>query len=273
VTHFAHGRAERVTPLNAGDWFRSRILADGTVYLRWAGLFEFLISANGRLIWYRRLGRATPEAFRVYLLGQVLSFSLLAFGVEPLHGTVVVVDGEAVAFLGDCGHGKSTLGAALLARGFPILTDDLVVVSQTDAGFAVQAGIPRIKLFPQVSREVLGTPCVGERMNPDTEKIVLPLRGPRAYRRPAPLRALYVLSDPALPGNRIEITPLSGAEAMLETVRNTFNTNVTDSARLARQFRFARDLVGTVPVKRLRYPRSLAALPDVCSALLADLGR
>ena len=58
----------------------------------------------------------------------MLSFSLLSLGYEPLHATAVVVDGEAVAFLGDCGYGKSTLGAAFLARGFPLLTDDVLAL-------------------------------------------------------------------------------------------------------------------------------------------------
>lgn len=100
-------------------WFYCRRLPSGSTYLRWTGLFEFLVSADGRDIQFHRLPRATPESLSAYLLGQVLSFSLLAFGEEPLHGTVVVVDGEAIGFLGDCGYGKSTLGAAFLRLGFP----------------------------------------------------------------------------------------------------------------------------------------------------------
>jgi hypothetical protein len=86
--------------------------------------FEFLVSPDARRIEYRTLGRVSSESLATYLLGQVLSFALLSRGYEPLHATAVVIDGQAIAFLGDCGHGKSTLGAGLIARGFGLLTDD-----------------------------------------------------------------------------------------------------------------------------------------------------
>ncbi|PYT92309.1 MAG: hypothetical protein DMG36_15620 [Acidobacteria bacterium] len=83
------------------DWFHYAPLEDGSDYLRWTGLFEFLISADGRRIAARTLTDISQEAFQTYLLGQVLSFALLKQGIESLHSTVVAVDGGAVAILGD----------------------------------------------------------------------------------------------------------------------------------------------------------------------------
>ena len=255
------------------DWFSCRRLQSGGTHLRWSGLFDFLVSADGHDIRYRAHRRATAESLSAYLLGQVLSFSLLAFGVEPLHGTVVVVDGEAVGFLGDCGHGKSTLGAAFLRLGHPILTDDLMVLARTGAGYAVHPGIPRLKLFPSVARRVLGVEPAATRLNDGTSKRILPLADGQAFRGPAPLRALYALSEPGRgrTAGRIEIAPLSAGAACLELIRNTFNTIVLDRARLARQFAFASRVAAAVPVRRLTYPRSLPRLPEVCEAVLADL--
>jgi hypothetical protein len=165
ATRFERARAEHAPEHDAHAWFRFHRLADGSAYLAWTGLFEFLISPDGREILYHQHKTAAPESFGVYLLGQVLSFSLLSLGTEPLHGTTVVVGGGAVALLGDCGYGKSTLGAALLARGFPILTDDLVALEKSDIGWMVQPGIPRIKLFPAVARRLLGSDQGGTPMN------------------------------------------------------------------------------------------------------------
>ena len=252
------------------QWFRYRRLRDGAAYLRWEGLFEFLVSANGRHIEYRSLARTAHETFATYLLGQVLSFSLLAFGDEPLHGTAVVVKGKAVAFLGDCGYGKSTLGAAFLRRGHSLLTDDLLALKPDGAGYAAHPGIPRIKLFPGVSRRVLrvgdGTP-----VNPGTSKLILPLGSDQACPNQVPLAALYVLAAPARRLGRVRIKALSPATALVELVRNTFNTVIIDRARLASQFKFVSRLVAGVPVKRLSYPRRLSELPAVCDAVLADL--
>jgi hypothetical protein len=256
------------------SWFTCRRLDDGATYLRWAGLFEFLVAPDGRDIRFHRLPKATWESLSTYLLGQVLSFSLLAFGVEPLHGTAVVVDGRAIGFLGDCGYGKSTLGAAFLRLGYPILTDDLMVLARTRSGWDVQPGMPRIKLFPGVARPVLGVARGVAPLNDGTAKQIFPLGEGQAYRRPAPLHALYVLPDPATAerrdAERIAIEPLSAGAALLEIVRSTFNTIVTDRARLARQFAFASELAAAVSVRRLSYARSLTRLPAVCEAVLAD---
>ena len=210
----------------------------------------------------------------MYLLGQVLSFSLLSMGIESLHGTVVVIDDGAVAFVGDCGYGKSTLGAAMLARGFPVLTDDLIALRESASGCIVQPGVPRIKLFPSVARRVFRRKPLGTPMNPRTPKLVLPLEQHEAAGRPVPLKAIYVLSPPRARSNRLtrpRIRPLGGREAFLEVVRSTFNLLVLREERLAGQFRFARNITATVPIRQLAYPRDLSQLPEVCNVVLGDL--
>lgn len=271
------GPAARFEPLRLAppnrrasrDWFRYRRLGDRSTYLRWTDLFEFLVSGDGRLIEYRPLARATHESFTTYLLGQVLSFSLLAFGEEPLHGTAIVAGGKAIAFLGDCGSGKSTLGAAFLRLGHRMLTDDLLALEPRGEGYSAHPGIPRIKLFPRVARAVLRQDG-GPKLNNGTSKQVLPLASGRSCRRQVPLAALYVLSDPRAGSRRINIEPLPAAEALLAVIGHSFNTIVVDRDRLANQFKLGNALAERVPIKRLSYPRSLASLPAVCDAVLRD---
>jgi len=257
----------------AADWFQCRRLPSGSTYLCWSGLFEFLISPDGRHIRYHRLSRGTSESFATYLLGQVLSFSLLALGIEPLHGTAVAVNGEVSVFLGHNGYGKSTLGAALLRLGCPVVTDDLVVLDQQGSRYTVRPGIPRLKLFPRPARALLGPGAGGERLNPGTAKLIVPLDARQVVDARLPLRALYVLSgpEPDRDGAHLEIDPLPAREAFFTAIRSSFNTIVVDRARLANQFAFASRLAGAVPVKRLAYPRRLSLLPAVCEAVLADI--
>src|SRR5262249_22800939 len=89
-----------------GSWYKFARLADGSSYACWEGVGEFLVSGNGFQIRCRQFDVASSESFQVYLLGQALSFALVNRGFEPIHGTVVVVNGEAVVFLGDSGFGK-----------------------------------------------------------------------------------------------------------------------------------------------------------------------
>jgi hypothetical protein len=261
-------------PVNPQEWFECRRLSDHTTYLRWAGLFEFLISPDARTIEYRSLEKATDESLTTYLLGQVLSFSLLSRGHEPLHATAVVIDGEAVAFLGDCGYGKSTLGAAFVARGVRILTDDVLALEMRNGRWMAHAGPPRLKLFPSVARRVLAREA-GSRLHADTSKLILPLAGAQANDHAVPLRALYVLPDPAdrrpRAQARIGVAPVEGQKAFLTLVRSAFNLIQVDRARLANQFDVVTRLLRDVPIRRLTYRRRLSLLDSVCDAVIADV--
>lgn len=270
---FDHARSLQ-RPSKPEQWFECRRLNNGTTYLRWAGLFEFLISPDARTIEYHSLEKATDESLTTYLLGQVLSFCLLSRGYEPLHATAVVIDGEAVAFLGDCGYGKSTLGAAFVARGIPVLTDDVLALEMRGGRWMAHAGPPRLKLFPSVARRVLAREA-GSRLHTRTSKLILSLAGAQANDHAVPLRALYMLPDPAKrsgrPQARITVVPVEGQKAFLALVRSAFNLIQVDRARLANQFDVATRLVRDVPIRRLTYRRRLSFLNTVCDAVIADV--
>jgi hypothetical protein len=254
-------------------WTRGVALANGQTYLRWPDRFEFLVSIDGRAIAARPLRRGFREAFHTYLLGQALSFALIRQGFDPLHATTVAVDGAGVAFLGESGFGKSSLGAAFVQAGHRLLTDDLLVLSPCDCGFMAHPGPPRIKLFPVVARRIMGPGTSGAPIANMTAKLVIPLDERQAFRSPVPLKAIYVLVSPARARDRVTIRRVSTRQACLALIENAFNTAVTDPGRLSRQLEFAASVAATLPVKRIAYPRSLGVLPIVRDAILADLSR
>lgn len=257
------------------DWFTYARRPDGSDYIRWSGLSEFEISPDGRRIVCHLLDRGSRETLNVYLLGQVLSFALVKRGIEPLHATAVMIDDEAVAFVGDCGYGKSSLGAAFYQEGCPVLTDDLLAVTERNERLLAYPGPGRIKLLPVVARHLLGTVRTGTRMNPDTAKLVIPLAGSGTALGPGPfpLRAIYVLNAPRAVArrDRITIRPLSPRRAFLALVRNTFNPVVAEHTRLARLLDRAAWVAQKVPLKSLSFPRTWSALPAVRRAIRADL--
>ena len=269
--------AEVPPPTQPGpnDWFHRARLRDGSTYLRWADLFDFIVSPDGRRIACRPLARASQEAFQTYLLTTVLSFSLLKQGWEPLHATTVAVEGKAVAFLGDCGYGKSTLAAEFLRAGGRLLTDDVLVLKRSGKDFLAFPGPARLKLFPHVAQEVLGEQSKGTPMNHLTPKMILSLSTNQVQDGPVPLRAMYAISPEgtARPRSRITIRPISQKNATLELLRNTFNCMVTEPQRLQRQLQHAAEVAACVPIRRLSYPRRLNALSAVRERILADLPR
>jgi len=256
------------TLVEASDFYRVTRLREGAIYLLWPGLFEFLISADGSRIGWRNLDGTPREALQEYLLGQVLSFAMLVRGIEPLHATAVVVGGGAIAFLGDSGYGKSSLGASFVRENHPLLTDDVLVLERCGRQMLAHPGMPRIKLFPEMSGSMFqgreGTP-----MNRWTRKTIFALNAQQHQASAIPLRTLYVLSPP---GKYREVTlrKMSEREAFMSVLKNTFNDVLLSPTRLKRQFEFARSIKTLVPVKALSYPRTVTALPRVVEAILSD---
>jgi len=272
---FSRARLEAGLGPDASRWFEYARLSKGASYLRWSELYEFVVSGDGRGIAWRSLNGGNSAPFQSYLLSQVLSFALVRRGIEPLHATSVVIKGEAVAFLGDCGYGKSSLGAAFLQAGYHLLTDDLLVLKEEENRFVAYPGPPRIKLFPGIARRLLGERVNGTPMNHHTPKLVIPL-GQNETASPQsalPLKAIYVLTPPSSRSrsHRITIRTLSARRAFVELVKNTFNTVIDEPGRLRRQFVLATRLAARVPLKSLSYPRTLARLPAVREAVRSDL--
>ncbi|MEO5739414.1 MAG: hypothetical protein ABIS29_02335, partial [Vicinamibacterales bacterium] len=246
-------------------------LPDGSRYLRWSGAFEFLIPRDGQSITCRPLTPRGVDAFHTHL-GPSLSFAMINQGFEPLHSTTVVIDGGAVALMGDCGYGKSSLGASFVKAGCRLLTDDLLVTSSERGRLVAYPGAPRVKLYPGIAKIIFGARVTGLSLEPLTPKLIIPLDEHRSQRTPVPLRAIYVLRPPgARTPSRVAIRRLSHRSAFIEIVRNTFNMAVSDADRLERQFALATHLAREVPIKSLSYPRKIEMLAKAREAILADL--
>ncbi len=256
-------------PPSKVGWAYLKKIADGSDYLRWRGQFEFLVSPDGHQVSARTINGSTHESFQAYFLTQALSFALVKQGIEPLHATAVVIHGGVVAFAADCGLGKSTLAAAFLAAGYPLLTDDLLVTQRRAREIIAFPGSPRIKLFRQIAHRILGKQFHGIPMNRLTSKLIIPLNTTSYQNYPAPLRTIYILQPPSK--SRVSIRSLSPRRALMALIANTSNPVSIDPARLSRQLRIFTKIVERVPVKSLSYPRNLSRLPDVIAAIEHDI--
>jgi hypothetical protein len=259
----------------SNSWYRYASLHDGSTYVRWDSVGEFVVAADGLRITCRRLEDAVDESFQVYMLGQALSFALAKQGFEPLHATVVVVNDQAVAFLGDHAFGKSSLAACFLNNGHRLLTDDLLILRETSDGILAYPGPPRIKLFSRIAGRFLGHTMHRIPMNPETDKLILPIDGHQQCASPAVLKAIYTLAAPReacrTPG--VSIEALTPRQAFVELIKATFNRRLVSPQRLARQFDMMSSLASRVPIGKLTYQRTLDLLQEVQRAVIADLVR
>jgi hypothetical protein len=252
-------------PASDHKGYRYEPFPDGSSYLSWNDLFEFLIASDGRVIVCGPRGDAFSEAYISYLLSFALSFALLRIGDEALHATVIESGGQAIGFLGDSGAGKSTLASYFLGKGSRLLTDDLLRVTFRDQSVIAHPGPQRIKLLPESAAEFMqGATCTAS-MNPFTTKQLIVPAADQRMDRGVQLRALYLLdcSEKIDERNSIRAEPLRSGEATLKVIASTFNAAVKAPERLGRQLRFVEQILSKIPILRLSYPRRFDALSSV----------
>jgi hypothetical protein len=108
-------------------------LAEDVFLLRVPGIARFLLT-NGNAIVYQPGPKAQPGDIGAFVTGAAFGVLLHQRGLMVLHASSVSVNGRAALFMGPSGAGKSTLAAALLQRGYPLVTDDFCAVGYDAAG-------------------------------------------------------------------------------------------------------------------------------------------
>ena len=261
-----YGTVRCVLPeaLAAGTCFRA---TRDQVHLFWGDVGSFLVR-GGREIIVEPAAGVEESVLRLFILGPALAVLLHQRGRLVLHGSAVALDGGAVVFLGGPGWGKSTLAAALYARGHGILADDVTAVDADAGRPMVFPGFPQLKLWPEAAAALGDGPETLLRIHPMLEKRARPAgRGfPEA---PLPLKRIYVLAK----GSAHALEPLRPQEALVELVRHSYCARLLQALDARRHFLHCASLANRVPVCRLKGERSLSALPDLAHLVEEDLGR
>ena len=164
---------------------------------------------------------ASERNVRLFLLGSAFGVLCHQRGLMPLHANAIVVNGQAIAFAGRTGIGKSTLAAHFQAEGYDVLCDDVCVISFDDSGRPLAwPGLPRLKLWRD-SAETFGHDSDKlERAVDGFDKFHVPLAATAAA-GPYPLARVYILGDPA-DGGETSIDRLTALEAVRSIVTNTY---------------------------------------------------
>jgi hypothetical protein len=211
---------------------------------------------------------AGDALLQLALLGPVLAALLQQRGNLVLHASAVEVAGAAVGFLGARGAGKSTMAAALLGRGYPLLADDILAVSLQSGFPQVLPGFPQLKLWPDAIAALGGDPALLPPVCEGEDKRTQAIGG--SFRAgPVPLARLYMLST----GNVTAIEPLSSGDAFLELVSHSYGITWLHGVSGPAQFAARAELVRRVPMRRLRRPPGLDQLAQVTRLVEEDLGK
>src|SRR5262249_13881620 len=137
--------------------------------------------------------------------------------------------------------------------------------------FLVQPGYPRLNLWPDSAKSLFGLkdmlPCI----TPTWEKRYLALdQNPYIFQdHSLPLRAVYIL-DGRSSGTAPLIRDLSGSEALMALVGNSYVNYLLDREMRTREFDVLSRLVASMPVRRVVPQDDTSALFGLCNAIAED---
>jgi hypothetical protein len=222
---------------------------------------------GGREIVVEPLPGVDEAVVRLSLLGPALAVLLHQRGFLVLHASCVVMDGVAVAFLGDSKWGKSTTAAALYRSGRPLVADDVLAVDLRPGSPTVRPAFPQVKLWPE-SVAALG-------IDPEELRMIHPALEKRAFRAQVgfgdddlPLARMYVLSD----GPEVRVEALDEQDAFVELIRHSYAASLLrDSGTETAHFGQCTSLARAGLVRRLALGGSLERVPEVIQTLEDDL--
>jgi hypothetical protein len=195
---------------------------------------------------------ADQQRIGIYISGLILAFLLRQLPVITLHGSAVVKEEKALAFIGDQKSGKSTTAAAMTTAGYQVLCDDVIPIAD---GPMVMPGVSQVKLLPDAFERLVGNPDDSPHLFDGVDKYQADLGGTS---RAAPLRAIFVLepaSNDARDTRRLFVEPVTGMEKIRILLQHVSSIKALDDA--SEQFLRLTERLGPIPVFRLaRQPES-----------------
>jgi hypothetical protein len=221
----------------------------------------FFVAADGREV---LVAPQHPAAWhwQRYLIGQALPLAALLQGLEVLHASALVVDGQAMALAGASGSGKTTLATALIRTGARLLCDDVLALETAGRCVLAHPGPPVVNLRLGAASALYAALPEGRELGRDAEARRLEIDASASV---APLAALYIL-DRSVRHERLALEP-AHADAARMLLASSFNFIVTDPIRLERQLDVCACVARAATVTRARVPASMD--PMVLAGALA----
>jgi hypothetical protein len=257
VDHTILRRLTRVTSA-AGEWFHVETHCPVSFAFSPTGSDAHCVAPPGT-------DRGLLESMAI---GPLFSFLVWLRGGQALHASAVVVDGQAIAFCGTSGAGKSTTAAQFVRLGHRLLTDDVLAWRWEGETCHAHAGPTRVKLWPD-SAAVVQSGTVGDlpRVYGQVEKRILDLPddgglGDEGY----PLSCIHILT----PGAE-SARDLSATEAFVALKEHCRDDSILPRELRARQFMELARLARTVRVRRVPAHSGLDQLDAFYRSLIADL--
>lgn len=233
----------------AGSGIEVEVDASGSVLLRTPGARFHVADGRTVAIELTRTG-VKPAALRQMVLHYCVPALLNQRGFFALHANALSTAAGAVVLAGHSGGGKSTLHAALLARGVPMLSDDVTVLRADGEAISVLPGMRRYRMVADAVAQVRPPNDRSVALGGPRNKVALWAPTTLFHSEPAPLAAVYVLEP--YPGAVLSMTRVAGFAAF--RMLQTQSYPPLESMALPQHIQSFAALVGRLRVYHVRRP-------------------
>jgi hypothetical protein len=215
----------------------------------------------------------TPkETIRHLLLDQVIPRIVCYLGRPVVHASGSIIRDSGILFLGETGWGKSTLCAFLDKNGFPLLSDDSILLEQANK---IVMGIPSYSSL-RLLKDSYKALQFDQKANIHTDDVshysskkrVIFTDKRKNPTSPIPIKAIFFLNDPTTLSIKSPLTlsPVTGYLAAIELTKHCFHLDPTDFLMMGKQLQTIAGLLKNKSfyIFNLNYARDHELLPSIC---------
>jgi len=233
----------------------------------------FLVDASGSAVdawWEPPLTDADAVD---YLLGSVLAFVLRLRGTVPLHASAIVVDERAIVFAGSPGAGKSTTAAAFALLGYPVLSDDIVVIADEGGVMMAHPSHGHLSVWPDTAQGLFAKESLPQHSPMYAKhRVDLIERGYRFRERAVAIDTICMLGRRSPGSHEPTLRQLHPHAAFVALVGQTYSNYLLDRTMRGREFDLLGRTVSAVKVAELSLGDRLEDLVPSCQALALQFG-
>lgn len=204
---------------------------------------------------------------RSLILGQGMGILLHQMGYLVLHGSAVNMGNNAIAFIGSSGEGKSTIVAALSTKGYPVITDDILVVDfDKNNNPVLLSSFPRIKLWEDVLNLLKKKKNLYPKIDPQFKKYSYIL-DKKFCEQTLPLKNIYVLGR----DKKNIVIPIKSQEALIELIKNSYLIFLFDEYEKEQNLIQCGKIVTNISLKHLKRSQSLESIGELVRIVEKDV--
>jgi hypothetical protein len=246
-------------------------------FLRFPHLADFIFSPVESRIICHPTPDTPHDTVRHLLLDQVIPRIVNHLGRPVIHASGSVINGLGILFLGQTGWGKSTLCASFHQNGFPLLSDDSLILDEIDktvVGIPSYAGVrllqDSLKSLHLDRDEINHTQNVAHY---SSKKRIIFTKKNTQQSTVIPLKAIFILNNPEGPPPKylLSFSRITGYLAAIELTKHSFSFDLTDLNIMGKQLKTLAGLCGSksLSIFNFHFRRGHELLPNVCKEIVS----